>query len=77
MNTDKASLEKLLDSHVKRNFGAEFVFRSQQKEAVLDIIDAFFDSTCNLYLLDAPTGSGKSLIAMIAASFLTDFKMRG
>lgn len=77
MEIPKARLEKMLDKHVERVFGRDFVFRAQQKEVILDIVEAFFDGHCNLYLLDAPTGSGKSIIAMVVASFLSDFKMRG
>lgn len=67
----------MLDDYVLKIFGESFRFRPQQKEAVLDILEAFFDAHCNLYLLDAPTGSGKSVIAMIVAGFLSYQKMRG
>ena len=70
-------LEKMLDAYALRTYGREFSFRSQQKEVILDIVKAFFEGNCNLYLLDAPTGSGKSIIAMTVAGFLTEFKMRG
>lgn len=73
----KQQLAPQLDAYVLRTFGKNFQFRAQQRDVVLDIVDAFFDSTCNLYLLDAPTGSGKSIIAMITAGFLTEFKMKG
>jgi len=77
MEIPKSKIEKLLDNYITRTLGSDFIFRPQQKEVILDIIISFFDSTCNLYLLDAPTGSGKSLIAMIVAGFLSEFKMRG
>lgn len=77
MEIPKARLEKMLDKHVVETLGKDFTFRPQQKEAILDILGSFFDGQCNLYLLDAPTGSGKSLIAMIVAGFLTNYKMRG
>ena len=70
-------LENMLDSYILKTFGSNFSFRPQQREVILDIVKAFFDSNCNLYLLDAPTGSGKSIIAMAVAGFLTEFKMRG
>lgn len=72
-----ARLEKMLDSYILRTFGRDFSFRAQQKEVILDIVNAFFDSNCNVYLLDAPTGSGKSIIAMTVAGFLSEFKMKG
>ena len=77
MEISKDKLERMLDEYVLRAFGKKFEFRTQQKEVILDIVDAFFDGTCNLYLLDAPTGSGKSIIAMVVAGFLSEFKMRG
>ena len=33
-------------------------FRPQQKEAIVDIIQAYEDDPNGVYLLDAPTGSG-------------------
>lgn len=77
MEIPKARLEKMLDEYVERAFGKNFQFRAQQKEVIVDIIDAFLDGQCNLYLLDAPTGSGKSIIAMVTAGFLSEFKMKG
>lgn len=69
--------EQMLDEYVLETYGKDFKFRPQQKEVILDIINAFYDAECNLYLLDAPTGSGKSIIAMIVAGFLTHQKMQG
>lgn len=77
MEIPKDRLANMLDKYVQRVFGSGFKFREQQREVVLDILYSFFDANCNLYLLDAPTGSGKSVIAMIVAGFLTDYKMKG
>jgi Rad3-related DNA helicase len=77
MNIPKDRLETMLMKYVVETYGEKFKFRSQQKEVILDIVEAFFDASCNLYLLDAPTGSGKSVIAMVVAGFLTQFKMKG
>lgn len=52
-------------------------FRPQQKEAILDIIAAYEDDHNGIYLLDAPTGSGKSVIAMLFADFLAFKGNRG
>ena len=73
----KKSLEPMLDKYTEENYGSDFKFRPQQKEAVLDILEAFFDANCNLYLLEGPTGSGKSITAMIVAGFLSHQKMKG
>jgi Rad3-related DNA helicase len=77
MEIPKVKIAKMLDEYVRRVYGSDFEFRTQQKEVILDIVEAFFDGTCNLYLLDAPTGSGKSIIAITVAGFLSEFKMRG
>ena len=73
----KLMIEPMLDRYISSSFGDSFCFRPHQKTVILDILEAFFDSNCNLYLLDAPTGSGKSVIAMIVAGFLSHQKMRG
>lgn len=52
-------------------------FRPQQKEAIVDIVQAYEDDPNGIYLLDAPTGSGKSVIAMLFADFLTFKGNRG
>jgi Rad3-related DNA helicase len=52
-------------------------FRPQQQEAILDIIEAYEEDPNGIYLLDAPTGSGKSVIAMLFADFLAFKGNRG
>lgn len=52
-------------------------FRPQQQEAILDIIEAYEEDPNGVYLLDAPTGSGKSVIAMLFSDFLTFKGNRG
>lgn len=52
-------------------------FRPQQREAIFDIISAYEDNPNGIYLLDAPTGSGKSVIAMLFADFLAFKGNRG
>lgn len=52
-------------------------FRPQQKEAIVDIIAAYEEDPNGIYLLDAPTGSGKSVIAMLFADFLAFKGNRG
>ena len=54
-----------------------FEFRPQQKEAILSIIEAYEEDPNGVFLLDAPTGSGKSVIAMLFADFLAFKGNRG
>ena len=48
----------------------EFSWRKGQKEAVQQIVEAYFDPKYNTVILDAPVGSSKSLIAMCASWIL-------
>jgi Rad3-related DNA helicase len=54
-----------------------FKFRPQQKEVVLDILAAYEENQNGIYLLDAPTGSGKSVIAMLFSDFMAHKGNRG
>ena len=54
-----------------------FKFRPQQKEAVLAIIEAYDSDPNGIFLLDCPTGGGKSIIAMLFADFISFKGNRG
>ena len=54
-----------------KTFGPVFKFRPKQKETIVDIIYSWAKGTYD-YILDAPTGSGKSVIAMCVAGVLSD-----
>ena len=56
----------------KKKFGEEFQFRPGQLEAIQDILTAYYSGTVDMYFLDAPTGSGKSFIAMIVSAVLEE-----
>jgi Rad3-related DNA helicase len=58
-------------------FGKDFTFRKGQREAVKSIVQSFIDRDCETILLDAPTGSGKSLIAMISSKLLENMGFAG
>lgn len=66
-------IQKFIDSF----FPKDFKFRQQQKEVIIDILEAYFEDPEGIYLLEAPTGSGKSLIAIIFAGVLINLKKRG
>lgn len=46
-----------------------FIFRNNQKEVICEIIYSFFNDKDN-FVLQAPTGSGKSIIALLVADVL-------
>ena len=53
-------------------FGPDFKFRDKQLETAVSIIWSWFKGSKDV-ILDAPTGSGKSYIAMIVAGVLSDY----
>lgn len=71
------SNEDLLQKFVDLHFGKSFKFRPNQREVILDVLDFYDENPEGLYLLDAPTGSGKSIIAMCIAGTLSYKKKRG
>lgn len=60
-----------------KNFGEDFKFRPGQLEAIQDILTCYFSKTVDMYFLEAPTGSGKSLIAMIASAVMEEEGKKG
>ena len=61
----------------KEKFGKDFTFRPGQKEAIIDILNTYYNTEVDTYILEAPTGSGKSLIAMICSAVLEQEKRTG
>ena len=64
------------DSFVKKQF-PEFEYRAGQRETVEDIIKSYNLNKNGVYLLDAPTGTGKSLIGILFASFMSSRSKSG
>ena len=62
---------------IKQNFNDSFSFRAGQREAVLEICETFFNGSASTIILDAPTGTGKSIIAMIASLVLSSYGKDG
>lgn len=58
-------------------FGEDFRFRPGQLEAIVDILNTYLNSEVDTYICEAPTGSGKSLIAMVCSAFLQEINLRG
>ena len=54
------------------NIGDSFEFREHQLEAIVDILYNILNHQHRNYIVEAPTGSGKSLINIIAAGVLSD-----
>ena len=58
-------------------FGESFLFREGQREVVEAICNHYLQDPEGTVILDAPTGSGKSLIAMWSAHVLKELGKRG
>lgn len=71
-------IESIIDSAITDNvFGDDFKFRKHQREVVENICHAYLKDSNATIVLDAPTGSGKSLIAMWSSYVLTELGKTG
>lgn len=78
MNKEQdTEIQEYLDMFVKNHAGEKFTFRPGQKEAIIDIVKTYLGEQKKMYLLSAPTGSGKSIIGIAAAFILNKFGKRG
>ncbi len=76
-NISKEKLTELVDKWAIDTFGPTFKFRPKQKETIIGIILNWLNDVDDV-ILDAPTGSGKSIIAIVVAGVLsTYFGKRG
>ena len=62
-----------VEEFVKEYFGESFQFRPQQKETIISIIDTILNKDTQTQIIQAPTGSGKSLINIISAGVLNKY----
>lgn len=68
------AIDELLNTHV---FGKNFSFRAGQREAVTNICLEYLRDPYQTIVLDAPTGTGKSIVAMACSRILTGFEATG
>lgn len=68
-------IESQIKEWVLENIGSSFVFREYQLEAIVNIVSNIVNEKENTHtqIIEAPTGSGKSLIVIISAGVLWDF----
>jgi len=71
------NLENYFEEFQEAFMPAEFVWRKGQREAIEKIVEAYHDPNCKAVILDAPVGSGKSLIAMCASWILNQEGNKG
>ncbi len=70
---DIQTIERQIDEWVTDKLGSDFTFRKYQKEAIISIIANIVDGAEETQLVEALTGSGKSLINIISAGVLSDY----
>ena len=75
-------LERTIDqiineSLLKNTFGEGFAFRDGQREIIEAICNSYLEDPNATLVVDAPTGAGKSLIAMWSAHVLKELGNRG
>ena len=71
MSYDKETIENQVQEKALSVYGNDFKFRPNQKEAIVDTIYAWLNGTTDV-IMQAPTGSGKSITAMTIASVMCD-----
>ena len=77
----KSELNSVIDDYIKdfedTYMPAGFQWRKGQKEVVEQIVQTYLEKKYKVVILDAPVGSGKSLIAMAVSHILNSTKKRG
>lgn len=66
-------IENYCKTWVKEKISNKFEFREHQLEAIVRIIQNILNHQYQNYIIEAPTGSGKSLINIISAGVLADY----
>ncbi len=74
---ERGIAEIINEALVTNVFGKDFKFREGQREAIEAICNHYLQDPEGTIILDAPTGSGKSLIAMWSAHVLKELGKRG
>lgn len=69
----REQIEEYVRKWTDEKIGKDFVFREHQLETITDIILNILLHKHHNYIVEAPTGSGKSLINIISAGVLADY----
>ena len=70
-------INKYIDEFVEKHLDSEFQFRKGQRTAIFSICKTFMDKDKKHYFLQAPTGAGKSIIAIIVSYVLNQIGYKG
>ena len=69
----REQIDEQIDEWVKTNLENDFTFRPHQKETIGDILENVLSHKERYYAVEAPTGTGKSLINIIVGGILEDY----
>ena len=70
---DDETIIEVCNEWVKNKISKDFKFREYQLECIVKIIQNVLTHSNHNYVVEAPTGSGKSLINIISAGVLADY----
>lgn len=73
MTFDKETITKNVNNWALENIGSNFKFREHQLETIVDILYGILNNSLHTQIIEAPTGSGKSLLNIISAGVLYDY----
>ena len=74
---DRFKIEEKIGEFKTTFLPQEFEWRRGQKESIVEIVEAYFGQVYDTVILDAPVGSGKSLVAMCSAWTLNQSNAEG
>lgn len=63
-------IKEQVEEWTEANIGDQFTFRKNQLETIVHIIDSIVNKDVRTHVIQAPTGTGKSLMCIIAAGVL-------
>lgn len=69
----KEVITKQVEEEAKKHYGSMFSFRPHQKEAIVECIYDWLNGVTKDVILQGPTGSGKSVVALLVSSVLSDY----
>lgn len=73
MTVDKEKLIEEISAWCRINIGEDFTFREYQLDTIVDIVTNILEDVNHTQIIEAPTGSGKSLLNIISAGVLADY----
>lgn len=69
----KNEIKEHIIEWAEKNLGSEFKFRQHQLDIICDVLYNILNNEHHTHIVEAPTGSGKSLICIISAGVLADY----